>query len=584
MFDIFISCLAKKIAENNDIFQADAHFKPLVEFPKLATHGDFTCNAAMVLAKKAGRNPRELAQILADTLQTHDDVVDVTIAGAGFINWRVRPEFFHRLMRDIYQHKESFGIMPQNKQKVNVEYVSANPTGPLHVGHVRGAVFGDVLANILQACGYDVTREYYINDAGNQVTLLTYSLYWRYQQILKAVSGDMPSDYYPGDYLVKLAEDIVARDGKKWLDCGEAIYFPIFRTEALDAMMLMIKQDLQSLNIEMDFYNSEQRLLDANKTEEVLSLLNDKKLLYKGVLPPPKGKLPDDWEEREQLLFRSTEFGDDIDRPLQKSNGDYTYFSNDIAGHYDKYQRGFTRMINIFGADHGGYVKRLKAAVRAISDNKAVLDILLMQIVRLTDDGVPIKMSKRSGNFVTLRELVDEVKADAVRFIMLTRDNNAQMDFDFAVAKKESSENPAFYVKYAYARLCSVKKLVHDAFPDENFTDEGFMAGNSQEIMDYLSLLRDDKELMIMKKCSDFPNMLQQAAQKAQPHLLCYYLLELSELCHRLWSAGNRDVTMRFIVKDDINLTKARLILADILLIILKNGLGLMKIEPPEKL
>ena len=285
---------------------------------------------------------------------------------------------------------------------------------------------------------------------------------------MQAVTGDIPLDYYPGDYLVNVAEEIVARDGNKWLDCDEETYFPIFRAEALHAMMQMIKQDLLSLNIEMDFYNSEQALLDANKTEEVLALLDNKKLLYHGVLPPPKGKLPDDWESREQLLFRATEFGDDIDRPLQKSDGNYTYFSNDIASHYDKYQRGFTRMINIFGADHGGYVKRLKAAVRAISDDKATLDILLMQIVRLTDDGVPLKMSKRSGNFVTLRELVDEVKADAVRFIMLTRDNNAQMDFDFAVAKKESSENPAFYVKYAYARLCSVKKLVRDTFPDED--------------------------------------------------------------------------------------------------------------------
>ncbi len=584
IFQEFCSFLAKKIAENHDIFHTDDNFIPQVEFPKSAEHGDFTSNVAMVLAKKAKQNPRKLAEILQSYLQEHSAVEQVDVAGAGFLNWRVKPDYFHQTMLMILQEKEKFGHQPANGQKINVEYVSANPTGPLHVGHVRGAVFGDVVANILSACGYDVLREYYINDAGNQVALLTRSVYWRYQELLSANDGEMPADYYPGDYLIPIAEKIMDKDGKKWLEASEEEYFAYFRDETLAIIMEDIREDLSALNITMDCYNSEQKLVTANKTDEAVAHMAKKNLVYQGVLPPPKGKLPDDWEEREQLLFKSTDFGDEIDRPLQKSDGNYTYFSNDIACHYDKYQRGFTRMINIFGADHGGYVKRLKAAVQAMSDGKAVLEIALMQIVRLMDAGQPMKMSKRSGSFVTLRQLVDAVGADAIRFTMLTRDNNAQMDFDFSVVTAQSSDNPVFYVQYAHARICSVKNLVRDAFPDENFDNLDSNNLQGQEILPLLDLLRDEKELAIIKKCAYFPIILEQAGSKVQPHLLSYYLLELAELFHKLWSAGNRDLEMRFIVENNIKLTKARLILAEILLNVLRNGLQIMQVEAPEKL
>ena len=349
--------------------------------------------------------------------------------------------------------------------------------------------------------------------------------------------------------------------------------------QALEIIMHNIRQDLASLNIHMDYYNSEYQLVTNHKTEEMLKLFESKDLLYQGILPPPKGKILDDWEERPQLLFKSSEFGDDIDRPLKKSDDSYTYFSNDIAAHFDKYQRGFKRMINIFGADHAGYVKRLQAAVQALSDGEAKLHVALMQIVRLLDAGKIVKMSKREGNFVTLKELVAKVGADAIRFTMLTRDNNAQMDFDFALVTAQSSDNPVFYVQYAHARICSLKKLAQQTFPEiqlDNLTQA--------DIISLLPLLTHDKELAIIKKALLFPIILQQAGKKSEPHLLCYYLLEMAELFHKLWSAGNKDKTIRFIVENDVNLTKARLILVELLLIILANGLKIMNVSAPEKL
>ena len=580
--DIFIEFaefLAKEINAHQQIFNADKNFMPNVEFPRVDKQGDFTTNAAMVLAKGAKKPPRELAEEIKRFLQSHDAVRDVTIAGAGFVNWHVHADYWVQHAMLALQQKQNYGFLPQTLGKVNVEYVSANPTGPLHVGHVRGAVFGDVLANILSACGYQVSKEYYVNDAGGQIDLLVRSVYWRYQELVSVDSITMPEGCYPGEYVIDIAQQIKDEDGDAWLDRDFVDYFDRFRALSLQIIMQNIRKDLALLGIEMDDYISEYQLVQANKTEEILALLADKNLLYQGILPPPKGKLPDDWEERPQTLFKSSEFGDDIDRPLKKSNGENTYFCNDIAAHFDKYQRGFQRMINVFGADHAGYVKRLQAAVKAFSDGQATLHVSLMQIVRLLDGGAIVKMSKREGNFVTLQDLVKKVGADAIRFTMLTRDNNAQMDFDFALVTAQSSDNPVFYVQYAHARICSLKKLAQQTFPDmalENLT--------SAEKAPLLAMLTHEKELMIIKKSLLFPIILQQAGKKNEPHLLCYYLLELAETFHKLWSAGNKDKSVRFIVENDVNLTKARLILVDFLLMVLANGLKIMNVSAPEKL
>jgi len=428
-----------------------------VEPPRDASLGDMATNAALVLAKQARMKPRDIAEALAAALAGAEDVTGVEIAGPGFVNLRLAEAVWHRQLQRILSLGDGYGRSDiGGNAPVNVEYVSANPTGPLHLGHVRGAVYGDALATLLDWAGYDVCREYYINDAGVQVDVLARSLHLRYREVLGEEIGEIPEGMYPGDYLVPVAQALAARDGARWRDADEDEWLPALRRFAVDEMMALIRRDLASLGVDQEVFLSEQGLRERGRVDAALQALDDKGLIYQGVLEPPKGKVPEDWEPRPQTLFRASQFGDDVDRPLKKSDGSWTYFAADIACHFDKFERGFKQMIDVFGADHGGYVKRMQAAVRAISDEQADLDVKLCQMVRLMRGGQPVKMSKRAGEFVTLRELVDEVGKDVVRFLMLTRKNDAPLDFDFDKVTEQSKDNPVFYVQYAHARIQSV--------------------------------------------------------------------------------------------------------------------------------
>ncbi|MBT5770646.1 MAG: arginine--tRNA ligase, partial [Rhodospirillaceae bacterium] len=442
-----------------------------VDPPRDASHGDLSTNAAMVLAKPAGLKPRDLAETLAERLRTRDSIESVDVAGPGFINLRLHDEYWRDLLVGILAAGEAYGESDLGQGRpVNIEYVSANPTGPLHVGHARGAVVGDVLASLLAKAGYAVTREYYINDAGSQVDVLARSAYLRYREALGDDIGEIPEGLYPGDYLVPVGQALAARDGDKWQGAEESEWLPEFRAFSVAAMMDLIRDDLGVLNISHDAFSSERALVEAGGVDAVMKILEDDGLIYVGTLEPPKGKLPDDWEERPQTLFRASDFGDDTDRPLKKSDGSWTYFASDLAYHQDKYQRGFSTLIDVWGADHGGYVKRVGAGVKALTGGAAEIDVKLCQMVRLLEDGEPAKMSKRSGNFVTLRDLADAVGKDVIRFIMLTRKNDAPLDFDLVKVREQSRDNPVFYVQYAHARTHSVARMAAEAFPDADFS------------------------------------------------------------------------------------------------------------------
>lgn len=549
-----------------------------VEPPRDATHGDLTTNAAMVLAKPAGMNPRDLAAKLADKLGALDTVEKVEIAGPGFLNFVLSVSFWHSQMRDVLDQGIAFGNSNMGGgQKVNVEYVSANPTGPLHVAHARGAVTGDALALLLRKAGYDVTTEYYINDAGSQVDTLARSAYLRYLEALGEDIDEIPEGLYPGDYLVPVGQALAERDGDKWKGRDEAEWLSEFRSFAVAAMMDLIRDDLKGLGIKQDVFTSEKSLVDAGAVEDVLATLEDKGLVYVGVLEPPKGMKPDDWEPRPQTLFKATEFGDDVDRPLKKSDGSWTYFTNDIANHYDKYRRGFTQMIDIFGADHGGYVKRMKAATTAVSGGEAELEIRLCQMVHLMKGGEPMRMSKRSGNFVTLRDLIDEVGKDVVRFIMLTRKSDTQMEFDLQKVLEQSRDNPVFYVQYAHARCYSVFRNAKEA-----------LAINSIDDLDLKSVsfdpLDDPAELELIRLMANWPRAVEAAAQAQEPHRIAYYLNDLATQFHGLWNKGKDDTTLRFIHADNRELTLARLALVQAVATVIASGLAVFGVTPVEEL
>ena len=543
--------------------------KLVVELPREESHGDLACNAAMVLAKQVGMAPRELAALLTEKLNAHDEIEAVDIAGPGFLNITLKPGVWQKELAAILSAGANYGQSDMGTGRaVNVEFVSANPTGPLHAAHARGAIFGDALANLLTFCGFKVTREYYINDAGTQVDTLARSAFLRYREALGEEGIIIPEGLYPGEYLKDVGKGLKARYQDSLLDQPETVTLPVVRSFAIEAMMDGIKTDLRDLGIEMDVFSSERQLVEQGRVDEAITALDERDLVYRGVLAPPKGQLPDDWEEREQLLFRSTDFGDDIDRPLQKSDGSWTYFASDVSYHADKLKRTDGALINVWGADHGGYVKRMTAATQALSGQQNMLDIKLCQLVTLLDGGKPVKMSKRAGTFVTLRDVMDNVGADVMRFIMLTRRNDQTLEFDYAKVTEKSRENPVFYVQYAYARASSVLR------------QDGVPAFNGEEV----SRLSDVHELRLIKHLVSWPSVVRSSAVTHEPHRLAFYLIDLAALFHGLWNAGRDNPALRFILDSDAELTKARLALVMASAHVIRAGLSLLSVQAPEEM
>ncbi|WP_439523697.1 arginine--tRNA ligase [Marivita sp.] len=546
-----------------------------VEPPRDPLHGDMATNAAMVLAKPAGQKPRDIAEALAARLSADPRVASAEVAGPGFLNLRLGNAVWQVLPKAILTSGVDYGksTMGQGK-KVNVEYVSANPTGPLHVGHTRGAVFGDALASLLDYAGYDVTREYYINDGGAQVDVLARSVYLRY---LEAHGQDVAFEdgTYPGDYLIPVGEALKDKVGDAYIGQREEVWLEEVRDFATDAMMMLIRADLGMLGVEMDRFFSEKSLYGTGLIEAAIKDLDGKGLIYRGTLEPPKGKKPEDWEPREQTLFKSTEHGDDVDRPIMKSDGAWTYFAPDIAYHYDKVQRGYDLLIDVFGADHGGYVKRMKAAVSALSNGKTPLDIKLTQLVKLFKNGEPFKMSKRAGTFVTLSDVVEQVGPDVTRFHMLTRKNDAPLDFDFDKVLEQSKDNPVFYVQYANARVHSVLRKARDAGID---VGDVTLAGID------LSDMTHDSELAVARKLAEWPRLVEIAARTNEPHRIAFYLYELSSDLHALYNKGNDVPGLRFLQEGNTDATQAKIALARAVSVVISAGLGILGVTPVEEM
>ncbi len=552
----------------------------VVEPPRDSSHGDLATNAAMVLAKEARMNPRALAELIVADLAGDPRVVKVEIAGPGFINLKLKAHVLHEILRAALLDTDGFGRSGQGAGKpVNVEFVSANPTGPMHVGHGRGAVFGDALSELLHFAGHKVSREYYINDAGAQVDVLARSAFLRYREALGEDIGAIPEGLYPGDYLKPVGERLARDHGASLLDKPEADWLPLVRNVAIDMMMDMIREDLAALDIHHDVFFSE-RSLQENGGGEVAKTIEDlrsRDLVYMGRLPPPKGQKDEDWEDREQLLFRATAFGDEVDRPLLKSDGSFTYFASDIAYHHSKFERGFAQMIDVWGADHGGYVKRMQAAVKAVTANQGDLDVKLCQLVKLLRGGEPVKMSKRSGDFVTLREVVDEVGRDAVRFMMLFRKNDATLDFDLAKVVEQSKDNPVFYVQYAHARCASVLRQAGEAFPGGDFSAKTLAATD-------LSVLSDEAEMDVIHRIAQYPRMIEAAAEAHEPHRAAFYLYDLASAFHSLWNKGKDLPQLRFVNQSDEDSTKARLALVYALKGVLASGLAILGVTAPDEM
>lgn len=547
-----------------------------VEPPRDPAHGDLATNVAMVLGKPAGMAPRALAEKLKPLLEAHPAVTAVEIAGPGFINLRLKPEHWQQQVAVILRAGKAYGDSDIGQgEPVNVEYVSANPTGPMHVGHCRGAVFGDALAALLDKAGFQVAREYYINDAGAQVDVLARSAHLRYREAL-GESITIPEGLYPGEYLKAVGQRLAEVHGDRFMNKPESYWLETFKADAVSAMMEIIKADLAALNIKHAVFTSEKSLHSGAIMKSVTALA-EKGLVYTGTLEPPKGAPPDDWEPRAQLLFRAKHFGDDTDRPLKKSDNSWTYFAADIAYHDDKYRRGFKQMIDVWGADHGGYVKRMKAAVKAMSNGEAELDVKLVQMVNLLDGGQPVKMSKRAGTFVTLRDVVDEVGKDVVRFIMLTRKNDAQLDFDFKKVTEQSKDNPVFYVQYAHARICSVLRNAVSEVPDID-TEDGALAQAD------MTRLSHPSELALVKLLAGWPRLVESAAEAHEPHRVAFYLQDVAAAFHGLWNVGRDDTSVRFLIPEDLPLTRARLAMLRAVALVIASGLSVMGVTPVEEM
>ena len=549
-----------------------------VEPPREATHGDITTNAAMILAKAAGVPPRDLAGMLTERLNGVEWISDADIAGPGFVNMRLKSDFWHERLKEILLTGTAYGnsTLGGGKQ-VNVEYVSANPTGPLHVAHARGAVVGDALAALLEKAGFEVTREYYINDAGAQVDTLARSAYLRYREALGEDIGDIPEGLYPGEYLKSVGETLAKQVGDEWFDAREDIWLGEIRTLATSMMMEGIREDLEALGIHFDVFTSENALVEKGAVDQAVDHLDKMGLIYTGVLEPPKGKAPDDWEPRPQTLFKASQFGDEVDRALKKSDGSWTYFATDMAYHQDKYRRGFRSMVDVWGADHGGYVKRMNAAVEAVSGGEGDLDVKICQMVHLKKGGKALRMSKRAGTFVTLSDLIGEVGRDVVRFMMLTRKNDSQMEFDLDKALEQSRDNPVFYVHYAHARCRSVLRSATEQWGGGWVTPEALADTD-------LGLLSDAAELDVIKVMASWPRLVENAAEAHEPHRVAYYLNDLATQFHALWNKGNDDARLRFIVADDESLTQARLALVQGVTTVIASGLKVMGVSPVEEL
>jgi arginyl-tRNA synthetase len=581
---LFAEILARVNAATAAVLGDVDQARVVVEPPRDKTHGDMATNAAMVLAKDAGKKPRDLAEAIAGKLRSDPLIEKVDIAGPGFINLSLKPSAWIDELRKVIVQGGNYGASAIGKgEKVNVEYVSANPTGPMHVGHGRGAVFGDALATLLRFAGFDVTREYYINDAGAQVDVLARSAFLRYREALGEDIGAIPEGLYPGDYLKPVGETLAAEYGHALKQKPDDEWLPIIRRKAIDMMMDVIREDLAALNVRHDVFFSERSLVEGGKDQVAAAIASLQKQgeVYEGRLPPPKGAPAEDWEDREQTLFRSTEFGDDVDRPLKKSDGSYTYFASDIAYHKSKYDRGFRNMIDVWGADHGGYIKRMQAAVKAVTGSEAALDVKIVQLVKLLRAGEPVKMSKRSGDFVTLREVVDEVGRDAVRFMMLYRKNDAVLDFDLAKVIEQSRDNAVFYVQYGHARGESIFRNARAEVPGlpESPSERAAWLAKAE-----LSRLDDAGELSMMRAIALYPRLIEAAALAHEPHRVAFYLYELASEFHAQWTRGKDLPHLRFIIQNDPELTAARLALVQGVVTVLASGLSVLGVGAPSEM
>ncbi len=581
-FSARISRALTQLADRGDIPAGLSFARVVVEPTRDPAHGDLAINAAMVLAKEAGTNPRALAALLVEELARDPDVAKAEIAGPGFINLTLQPAVFTGILKSAIEAGLDHGrgaLRPD--PKINVEYVSANPTGPMHVGHGRGAVFGDALSSLLAFAGHAVSREYYINDAGAQVDVLARSAFLRYREALGEEIGAIPEGLYPGDYLKSVGESLAKTYGESLRGKPESEWLVAVRAAAIDGMMAMIRDDLAALGVVHDVFFSERSLqaVDGNidAVRETIEDLRSRDLIYEGRLPPPKGQKDEDWEDREQTLFRATLFGDDVDRPLLKSDGSYTYFANDIAYHRSKFVRGFAEMIDVWGADHGGYVKRMAAAVKAVTHGEGSLDVKLCQLVRLLRNGEQVRMSKRSGDFVTLREVIDEVGRDAVRFMMIFRKNDATLDFDLAKVVEQSKDNPVFYVQYAHARCASIFRQAREAFPGIDLSPTVLAQAD-------LSRLTDEAEIGIIKMIAAYPRMIDAAASAHEPHRVAFFVHELASAFHSLWNKGKDSPQLRFVNQTDRESTVARLAFVHAVRSVLASGLAVVGVAAPEEM
>ena len=556
----------------------------VVEPTKDASHGDMASNAAMVLAKQARLKPKDLAETIAAKLRGDDLVASVDVAGPGFINLTLKTAVWAEALRAVLRDCAAYGQgTAGGGEKVNVEYVSANPTGPMHVGHCRGAVFGDALCSLLATAGFDVCREYYINDAGAQVDVLARSAFLRYREALGQDIGPIPEGLYPGDYLVPVGQALAAQYGDLLLLQPESEWLPGVRDRSIAMMMEMIRGDLAALNIQHDVFFSERSLISGNvdKVADTIEFLRAKGDVYEGRLPPPKGVPVEDYEDREQTLFRATAYGDDVDRPLKKSDGGYTYFASDIANHKNKFDRGFRNMVDVWGSDHGGYIKRVQAAIKAVTAGQGTLDVKIVQLVKLLRNGEQVKMSKRSGDFVTLREVVDEVGPDAVRFMMLFRKNDAVLDFDLAKVREQSKDNPVFYVQYGHARGHSIFRNAREMLtdlPEETAARIAYLKDAKVERLD------DAAELGLARQLALYPRMIESAALAHEPHRIAFYLYDLASAFHALWTRGRDMPHLRFIITNDAELTKARLALVQSVVSVLASGLAVLGVTAPDEM